>query len=609
MIGLKFVISTDENGKIQVRTEGTTATGKTREFKGTSANKHVDDYCILDLETTGVFINSAKIIEISAVKVRNNEVVDKYSTLVNPQCPIPAAATAVNHITDDMVKDAPVLDDVIDNFLVFVGNDVILGYNNASFDMNLIYDTVLQLRGKIFSNDYLDMLHAVKRSLPELANSKLETVSKHYGFDIDGEHRALKDCYLTKSCYDKLYEEFGDTAFRKSSHHSSGKGVQHSVETIALQELHKLLEGMLEDGEITMEEIDLLRYWLEEHRDLSGNYPFDKVFYALDNVLEDGVITQKELSDLKTIFKEIIDPVKAQGCHDQIKTLKGKHVCLTGEFAYGSKNEIEKLIEDAGGINDKNVKKATNYVVVGAHGSDAWKTGNYGGKIQKAMEWNAKGMSIKIIEEVEFISAVQYIIEHPNECACKTEIATYDWKTTVQHMLDELVIEEELPAQSLYLMANYSKNGRKITSYSICIYEPDYPLSPNTKKDSTRNSIVLNIKENGTNLELMIGKTCFEEIGVPEGADVKEIKSDKLYMHVIFPADHSELVNYIKKNTKYACTNYSSKASSFGCCSRFNDCSDAKKCIHVNKLYSKACIYRQNLEAGKIYYGKNRNID
>lgn len=49
--------------------------------------------------------------------------------------------------------------------------------------------------------------------------------------------------------------------------------------------------------------------------------------------------------------------------------------------------------------------------------------------------------------------------------------------------------------------------------------------------------------------------------------------------------------------------------NNFGCCSRFNECSDYKKCVHKNKLFAYGCLYRRNLESGKIFYGKNRNID
>lgn len=414
----------NEEVKINVEMGTSKNFGKTRRFKGSSVNRHVDNYSIVDLETTGVNVNSADIIEISALKIRDNKVVGEYSTLINPQCYIPAEATAVNHITNEMVKGAPLLVDVIDEFLEFVGEDIILGYNNASFDMNLIYDSVQNLRKKAFGNAYIDMLYAVRRSLPELENAKLETVSKYYGLDVVGEHRALKDCYLTKACYDKLYEEFGNGAFISSyerfghsarsgsSGHFSREWMQYSTETLALQEMNKLLENVLSDGKITMEEVESIGSWLENRRNLAGNYPFDKAFNVLGNVLEDGIITEQEIEELKTIFEEIVDPVKTQCCHEQIETLEEKHVCITGDFDYGSRKDVEKLIMSAGGVIDNCVKRATNYVVVGAKGSEAWKTGNYGGKIQKAMELNEKGFKIKIMEENEFIPTIEKLVKY-----------------------------------------------------------------------------------------------------------------------------------------------------------------------------------------------------
>lgn len=582
-----------------------------REGKGSSVPRYLSDYCVLDLETTGVFVTSAEIIEISAIRVRGGNVVAEFSQLVNPGCKIPAAATAVNNITDVMVKDAPLLKEVIDDFLAFVGTDVILGYNNAGFDMNLVYDKVMFLRGKAFGNDYIDLMHAARRTLPELENHKLETLSKYYGLDTKGEHRALKDCYLTKDCYEKLYGQFGDAAFRSKSYSEGSRGQHYSSETKALQMLQEFLEEIIADGQVTATEFFSLTQWMTEHRDLQGCFPFDRVFDALDRVLADGKVTPEELLELQDIFSDFVDPVKSQGCHEEVQTLKGKHVCITGDFNLGSRSEVFELIEAAGGIIDKNVKKATDYVVVGANGSDAWKTGNYGGKILKAMEYNAKGTNIKIIEEDVFVPAVQYLIEHPEACECSSEVEQeIDWKTPVQEMLEQMIVDMELPENSLYLMTNYGRDGKKITSYSVCIYEPDYPLPPNAKKDPTRNSIVLNIKEGKEKLELLVGTVQYGDVGnVPEDAEIKQLKSDTANVHVILSMTSGSLVAYIKKNTQYALANYTSKASMFGCCSSFNACSDAKKCVHVNKLYSKACIYRGHLDAGRIFYGKNRNVD
>lgn len=582
-----------------------------REGKGSSVPKYLSDYCVLDLETTGVFVISAEIIEISVIKVRGGNVIAEFSQLVNPGCKIPSAATAVNNITDTMVKDAPMLSEVIDDFLAFVGNDVVLGYNNAGFDMNLLYDKVMILRGRAFKNDYIDLMHAARRTLPELENHKLETLSKYYELDTTGEHRAQKDCYLTKECYEKLYRQFGDAAFRGKSHSGGSYGPRCSSETKALRTLQEFLEEIIADGQVTVTEFYSLTQWMTEHRDLQGCFPFDRVFDALDRVLADGKVTTEELLELQDIFSEFVDPVKSQSCQEEIHNLQGKHVCITGDFNFGSRAEVFGLIEAAGSIIDKNVKKATDYLVVGAQGSDAWKTGNYGGKILKAMEYNSKGTNIKIVEEDIFIPAAQYLIDHPDDCECQSVgDKDIDWKIPIQEMLEQLIVEMELPEKSLYLMPNYGRDGKKITSYSVCIYEPVYPLPPNAKKDPTRNSIVLNIKEGKEKLELLIGSIQYGDVGnVPEDAEIKQLKSDQANVHVILSMVSESIVEYIKKNTKYALANYTSKASMFGCCSSFNACSDAKKCVHVNKLYSKACIYRGHLDDGRIFYGKNRNVD
>lgn len=327
-----------------------------REGKGHAIRNHANNYCVVDLETTGIFVNSAQIIEISAIKVRDNQVVDEYSTLVNPNCHIPAEATAVNNITDEMVKNEPILDDVIDAFIDFIGDDVIVGYNNAGFDMNLIYDSLLNLRNTQFTNNYIDILHAARRCFANLENHRLETVSKYYLLDTAGEHRALKDCYLTKSVYDKIYSEFGDDAFGKSTtsnHHT----MRYSTETLALQELQSLLEVIINDGQVTLIEFSELKTWMENHRDLQGNYPFDRVFNALDKVLVDGRVAPEELNELQILFSDFVDPVKNRSCHEEISMLNGKHIVVTGEFEFGSRNEVFEIIESAGGIVDKTVKK------------------------------------------------------------------------------------------------------------------------------------------------------------------------------------------------------------------------------------------------------------
>ena len=89
--------------------------------KGKRLNQYVKDYVVFDLETTGVYPEKDVIIEISAIKVSGGEIKEKYSTLVNPGRHIPAGATAVNGITDDMVRDAPDIREAMAGFMDFIG--------------------------------------------------------------------------------------------------------------------------------------------------------------------------------------------------------------------------------------------------------------------------------------------------------------------------------------------------------------------------------------------------------------------------------------------------------------------------------------------------------
>lgn len=164
----------------------------------------MEDYVVFDLETTGINQEWDAIIEISAVKVEKHKVVGEFSTLVNPGRHIPAGATAVNGITDEMVKDAPDTETAIKNFMEFIGDQVLVGHNIHTFDTNFVYDAALDFLGREVKNDYVDTLFMARRCLPELSHHKLTDIAAHFGLQTEGAHRALFDCMMNQNCYEEM---------------------------------------------------------------------------------------------------------------------------------------------------------------------------------------------------------------------------------------------------------------------------------------------------------------------------------------------------------------------------------------------------------------------
>lgn len=175
--------------------------------QGKLLNEYIEDYVVFDLETTGVSPYNDEVIEISAVKARKGKVVEEFSELVNPQRTILFAASRVNNITDDMVSDAPFFDEVLRNFLEFVGENVLVGHNIQSFDMKFIYRDCERYFHQLITNDYVDTLILAKRCFPEWRHRRLGDLADYYGISTQGAHRALADCRMNQRVFELLGKE------------------------------------------------------------------------------------------------------------------------------------------------------------------------------------------------------------------------------------------------------------------------------------------------------------------------------------------------------------------------------------------------------------------
>lgn len=185
--------------------------------RGTWKTKYTPDYVVFDLETTGISRVYDEVVEISAVKVRGGKVVDEFSTLVNPGRHIPAGASQVNGITDQMVAHAPRFVKVLQEFLDFTEGYPLVGHNIASFDMKFICRDAEKYYGAVPVNDYVDTLPLARKHLPNLSHHKLTDLASYYGLTTDGAHRALNDCRMNQQVYECMVKEMREARTGKSA--------------------------------------------------------------------------------------------------------------------------------------------------------------------------------------------------------------------------------------------------------------------------------------------------------------------------------------------------------------------------------------------------------
>lgn len=147
-------------------------------------------FVTLDFETTGLDCVKHEIVEIGAARVVNGQITETYHQYVNPNQPISPAATAVNHITDDMVSDKPFIYEVLPNLLHFIGSDIVVAHN-AAFDFRFLAQTCMRRRFRIPMN-WFDSLD-IEVAWPELPNRKLETFLSAAGIKNNEAHSAIGD--------------------------------------------------------------------------------------------------------------------------------------------------------------------------------------------------------------------------------------------------------------------------------------------------------------------------------------------------------------------------------------------------------------------------------
>ncbi|GEL75840.1 PolC-type DNA polymerase III [Tenuibacillus multivorans] len=154
------------------------------------------NYIVFDVETTGLSASYDKIIELAAVKVYQGEIIDRFERFANPHQRLSQTTIDLTGITDDMVKDAPEIEEVMQDFYDWMGQNVLVAHN-ASFDIGFINAAFQRMGIEKVTNPVIDTLELARFLYPELKNHRLNTLCKQLNIELTQHHRAIYDAEAT----------------------------------------------------------------------------------------------------------------------------------------------------------------------------------------------------------------------------------------------------------------------------------------------------------------------------------------------------------------------------------------------------------------------------
>ena len=162
------------------------------------------DLVFFDVETTGLSPQDGdSICEMGGLKVRGNDIISSFHTLIHPKRSIPEEIRAIHGISDDDVKDAPYFEQAVDNFLYFLGTSVICGYN-VGFDLGFLNWELKKINYSPIEVPSVDILMMARRLFKNLESYKLTFIAQHLGIQPTRFHRAQEDANTAKEIFFKI---------------------------------------------------------------------------------------------------------------------------------------------------------------------------------------------------------------------------------------------------------------------------------------------------------------------------------------------------------------------------------------------------------------------
>lgn len=288
-------------------------------YKGKSQINFPDTYTVIDLETTGLDPLYDDIIELAALKIKNNEIIDSLTTLVRPLNfnGLDDFISELTGITNKDLLNAPILDKVLTEYVNFTKDDIIVGHN-INFDINFLYDNCIELLNQPYTNDFVDTLRLSRHINKELKSHRLDVLLDKYNINHRQSHRSLNDCMLTNELYHCLKNDV-------INQHSN---IDIFIELCGYHQTYSIKNGRIQTDKKT----NSLFYKNEHH-----------AFYGKTCVIT-GVLQKYDRQDAMSII-------------NQIGGLVGNNVTKSTNFLILGNNDYCKTIKDGKSTKQKKAEE------------------------------------------------------------------------------------------------------------------------------------------------------------------------------------------------------------------------------------------------------------
>lgn len=357
--------------------------------------KILEEYIVLDIETTGLSKIDDEIIELGALKISGGVIVDEFQSFVKPVQSVSQRITNLTGITNRMLEDSKEIDEVIIRFLNFIGN-IPLVVHNKGFDINFINTKLEQISYRKMTNEVVCTL-ALARKYGKSANCKLKTLGVHFNIDLENSHRAVDDCLLTNEVYKCLIQGINGNVLVSRNDEYKNEVINNGKLNIPIVDIttidienssfaiagststgskHKLREKLLHANMSLDEELEATtNYLIVGDKQESTMSTIDLHIDLVSSGIDQKIIWESDILFLieMEMIAGRIDKPKTQGVF--IPCMQNRAVVITGTFADYTRVQLIDQLLLAGAEYKSSVSSKSDTIIVGR---------NPGSKLNKA---------------------------------------------------------------------------------------------------------------------------------------------------------------------------------------------------------------------------------